>query len=304
MKKALTYLVIMGIALAAALNYEIFVFPNRFAPAGLNGICTMIQYVTGISVGYMSLVINIPLAILVYHQVSKSLAIRSMTYVVTFSLALVVLDRFDLSAFYYVTENGTSTILGPLVAGIIYGGCYSVLVNCRAFSGGTDFIAAIIHKFHPERETLWLIFGLNVMVALVSFFVYDYRVEPVILCIMYSFMSSTVTDRMSKSLRAAVRFEIITEYPEEISRDIITKLHHTTTVMPAKGMYLGKQTHVLVCIVNKSQVTALSRIIRSYPQTFAVMGAVNEVMGNFKRLSSDGREEKPILDPGDAQAVS
>ena len=80
-RKALTYAFIVGLALLCALNYQLFVFPNRFAPAGLNGICTIIQHVFGISVGYLSLVINIPLALLVYFRVSKPLAIRSMVYV-------------------------------------------------------------------------------------------------------------------------------------------------------------------------------------------------------------------------------
>jgi uncharacterized membrane-anchored protein YitT (DUF2179 family) len=235
MKKVLTYLVIIVIALLAALNYEIFVFPNRFAPAGLNGICTMIQHVFGISVGYMSLIINIPLAILVYFQISKSLAVRSMVYVVTFSLALVLLDHVDLSRFYYVTDTGTSTILGPLVAGIVYGACYSMLVQASAYSGGTDFIAALIHKHHPEQNTLWLIFMLNAAVAAISFFVYDFKIEPVILCIMYSFTSSTITDRLTKSGRSAVRFEIVTDYPQEISDAIIYQLHHSATLIPARA---------------------------------------------------------------------
>ena len=55
MKKVWTYLVIAFIALLASVNYELFVFPNQFAPSGINGICTMIQYVTGVSVGYLSL---------------------------------------------------------------------------------------------------------------------------------------------------------------------------------------------------------------------------------------------------------
>ena len=149
-RKVLTYSVIVALALVCAINYELFVFPNRFAPAGLNGICTMIQYLSGISIGYLSLIINIPLAIWVYFQVSKPLAVRSMVYVVTFSVATVLLDYVDLSGIAYATENGTSKILGPLVAGIINGGCYSMLVRASAYSGGTDFVAAIIHKFHPE----------------------------------------------------------------------------------------------------------------------------------------------------------
>ena len=300
--KYLTYAVIVGIALIAALNYEIFVFPNKFAPAGLNGICTMIQHVFGISLGYMSLVINIPLAILVYIFVSKPLAVRSMVYVGTFSVGLILFDRMDLSMFHYATESGTSTIMGPLVAGIIFGYCYSVLVKCSAYSGGTDFVAAMIHKKKPEQNTLWIIFSLNVLVALCSYFVYDYKIEPVIMCILYSFTSSTVTDRMGRSGREAVRFEIITNYPNEISEEIILKLKHSATMIPAKGMYLGKETSILYCIVNKTQVTALARIIAKYPNTFAVMDSVSEVMGNFKHLNADGREEISFLDSGDGIA--
>ncbi len=300
--KSLTYGVIVAIALVAALNYEIFVFPNKFAPAGLNGICTMIQHVFGISLGYMSLIINIPLAILVYLFVSKPLAVRSMVYVVTFSLGLIALDQMDLSAFHYITESGTSTIMGPLVAGIIFGYCYSILVKCSAYSGGTDFVAAMIHKKHPEQNTLWIIFSLNVVVALCSYFVYDYKIEPVIMCILYSFTSSTVTDRMGRSGREAIRFEIITDYPNEIADEIIRKLHHSATLIPAKGMYLGQEKSILYCVINKTQVTALSRIISQYPHTFAVMDNVSEVMGNFKHLDADGREERNILDSGDGKA--
>ena len=299
----MTYFVIILIALIAAVNYEIFVFPNKFAPAGLNGLCTMVQHIAGISVGFLSLIINIPLAIWVYFEISKPLAVRSMVYVVTFSVAILILDRVDLSAFYYVTETGTSAILGPLVAGIIWGGCYSLLVQCSAYSGGTDFIAAIIHKRKPEQNMFYLIFALNVVIALLSFFVYDYKIEPVILCILYAFTSSTVTDRLTKNGRSAIRFEIVTDYPNEISNEIITKLHHSATLVPGKGMFMGKPTNILICVVNKSQMAALSRIVRKYPYTFAVMSSVSEVMGNFKRLDSDGNLEKKLLDDGDGKAI-
>lgn len=303
MKKALTYLVIVILALICALNYEIFIFPNQFAPSGLNGICTMIQHVSGISVGYLSLIINIPLALWVYFEISKPLAVRSMLYVGTFSVALLLLDHVDLSAFYYVTDTGTSAILGPLVGGVIYGSCYSMLVQCSAYSGGTDFIAAIIHKRKPEQNMFYIIFALNVAVAMLSYFVYDYRIEPVILCILYAFMSSTVSDRLNKNGRSAVCFEIITDYPQEISREIIEKLNHSTTLIPARGMYSGRETNLLICVVNKTQVAAISRIVRKYPNTFAIMDPVSEVMGNFKRMDSDGREEKNLLDSADGKAV-
>lgn len=299
LKKVWTYLCIVAIAMICALNYNLFIFPNKFAPAGINGICTMIQYLTGINVGYMSLLINIPLAIWVYLKVSKPLAVRSMVYVAVFSVSLVVLEHVDLSAFAYSTANGTSTILGPLVGGIIYGFSYSLLVKASANSGGTDFVAAAIHKNRPDLNFFYILFALNAFVAITSYFVYDYKIEPVLLCIMYCFTSSTITDKLAKSGRSAVCFEIITDYPEEISNEIIEKLHHSCTLIPAKGMYSGRQTNMLVCVVNKTQVAALTQIVKKYPNTFAVMDLVSEVMGNFKRLDSQGHQQPELLDQGD-----
>ena len=302
-RKVLTYLMIVGIALLCALNYQLFVFPNKFAPAGLNGICTMIQYVFGISVGYLSLLINIPLAILVLRKVGKSMAFRGMLYVVSFSLFLILLEKLDLSRFAYETANGTSKILGPLVAGIINGVCYSLLVRYSSCSGGTDFVAAVIHKSRPDLNFFFVSFSINTLVAIASYFVYDYQMEPVILCVLYSFMSSTVSDRVFKSGRTAVRFEIITDYPQEISDAIIHQLHHSATLLPGKGMYLGREKNILICVVNNNQLSALSAIIREYPHTFAVMSQVSEVMGNFKRLDNRGKDEKEFLDKGDSSAV-
>lgn len=303
MKKFWTYLVIAGVAMLSAVNYELFVFPNQFAPSGLNGICTIIQYLSGISVGYLSLIINVPLALWCYKEVSKPIALRSMVYVLIFSVGLLVLDTLDLSAFHYYTESGTSKILGPLVAGVIQGYVFSILAKASAYSGGVDFISAVIHKRDPSRSVYGITFTMNVFIAGASYFVYDYQMEPVLLCILYSFMSSTVVERLMKSGREAICFEIITEFPEEITADIIKKTHHTTTLIPAKGMYSGNETNVLLCVVNKTQAATVSRIIRRYPHTFAVMDQVSEVMGNFKEMDSANREVKHFLDHGDGQTL-
>lgn len=302
-KKVWTYFVIVFIALIAALNYELFVFPNQFAPSGINGICTMIQYVSGVSVGYLSLLINVPLALWCYIEVSKPVALRSMVYVIVFSLGLLILDRIDLSPFIYATENGTSKILGPLVAGIIQGYVYSILVKASAYTGGTDFISAIIHKRNPNKPFFGMSFTINSVIAIASYFVYGYQMEPVILCILYSFMSTNVGERLMKSGREAISFEIVTDYPEEISRELIEKLHHSATLIPAKGMYSGRETSILLCVVNKTQAAYVSRIVHRYPHTFAIVDPVSQILGNFKNLSSDGKEIREVLDAGDGKTL-
>lgn len=303
LKRVWTYLAIAAVAMLAALNYELFVFPNAFAPSGLNGICTMIQYVSGVSVGYLSLLINIPLALIVYFKVSKPIAVRSMVYVIVFSVGLLILDKVDLTPFAYSTANGTSHILGPLTAGLIMGYIYAILMKASAYTGGTDFVAAIIHAKNPEKSVYGLSFLMNALVAVSSYFVYDFKMEPVLLCILYSFASTNMAERFLKNGRSAVRFEIITNYPEQISKEIINKLHHTATVFPAKGMYNGKEVDIVMCVVNNSQMAALSQIVQRYPHTFAIMSQVNEVMGNFRHYSKQGQEVVPVLDQGDGKTV-
>ena len=303
MRKVFTYAIILLLAFGNAVSYHLFVFPNRFAPSGLNGLCTIIQELFGLNVGYLSLIINIPLALVVFRLVNRKLAFRSMVYVLVFSAMLVVLEKVDLSNFAYSTDNGTSTILGPLVAGIISGFVYGILVKCSAYTGGMDYVASLVRIKRPDLNFFYVTFVINVAVAFISYFVYGYQIEPVLLCILYSFMSSTVSDNMLKSGRSAIRFEIITDTPEELSQAIIEKLHRSATLIPAKGMYSGQEKNILICVINKSQIATLSKIIRNHPNSFAIMSSVNEVMGNFKKLNTESKENKDFLDSGESSAV-
>ena len=74
MKKAFEHLRVALAAVLLAFVYYVFIVTNGFAPAGLNGIATMIQYKTGFSISYMSLLINIPLSVLAYFLVQKDFA--------------------------------------------------------------------------------------------------------------------------------------------------------------------------------------------------------------------------------------
>ena len=50
-------------------------------------------------------------------------------------------------------------------------------------------------------------------------------------------------------------------------------------------------------------VAKLTAIINSYPNTFAIIDPVSEVMGNFKKFDNSGNPEKKILDSADGKAV-
>jgi len=300
MKKFVSYAMVVLIALMMALNYQLFVFPNRFAPAGLNGIFTMIQHVLGFKLSYTSILLNVPLAIIVFFAISKPFALRSLVYTLCFSGFLMLFDNVDLSAFVYSTT--VSTLLGPAVAGLItgFGGYYMHRVG--ACYGGTEFVAKLIHKRKPTFNLFSIIFALNVVVAIASYFVYDYKIEPVLLCIIYSYGSSSVRDNLNRKHNSAARCEIVTSDPEELGREIIQTLHHSATQLNGKGLYTGEEKTMLVCIVNQSQITELTKLVAKYPDSFVTVSQVNAVLGNFKRLDSNSQPEKQIYDAGKATA--
>ncbi len=296
LKIVMSYLMILLIALMMAVNYQLFVFPNSFAPAGLNGIFTMIQHVLGFKLSYTSIILNIPLAIISFFVNSKPRALRSLTYVLAFSGFLMLLDTVDLSAFAYTTT--VSTLLGPAVAGLITGFGGYMMHKMNACYGGTEFLAGFIQKRNPNFNFFNVIFVLNISVALISYFVYDYRIEPVLLCIIYSYFSSNVRENMNRKYQSAIRCEIVTEHPDELCDGIIHHLHHTATRYPAEGIFSGREKTVLVCVVNHSQVAELTRLVTQYPGSFVTLSAVSTVMGNFKRLDSHGNPQVQLFDGG------
>lgn len=298
LKIVASYMLIIITALAMAFNYHLFVFPNRFAPAGLNGLFTMLQYLFDFKMGYATIILNVPLAIISYFVNSKPRALRTLTYCVAFSTFLTLLDYVNLTAFVYSTTS--STILGPLVAGLITGFCGYVLYKVNACYGGTEFIAGFIHKYKPNVNFFNIIFVLNVVVAIVSYFVYGYNIEPVLLCILYCYTSSNLRTSMNHRQQSAVRCEIITEHAEEINQAIIRQLHHSATEITGKGAYTGKEKSVLLCIVNPSQVAELTKIVAQYPDSFVVVSSATRIMGNFKRLDSHGKPEVELFDAGNA----
>ena len=282
-KALLSYAQVVGLACLMGVNYEIFVFPNAFAPAGINGLATMMQYLLHISIGYLSLLINLPLILLAWKKVDPDFARKTLAFVLTFSAVTLVLGRMDLSGISYHT--GSSAILGPVAAGVINGAVYGLAIRQNGSTGGTDIVAAWVRKKRPEASLVWLIFALNASVAVLSFFVYGYQFEPVILCLIYCYLSSSISDAILKGGKSALKFEVITRHPEALSRQLMDHLHHGVTVLQAEGMYSETPRCLLICVVNRHQVVQFQEILARFPDTFAYVSGVNETLGNFKHIA-------------------
>ena len=278
------YLVISIIAVLGALNYQVFVFPNDFAPSGLNGILTIIRHLFGINFGMMYLILNLPLLAFAHHLMHGRYAIHTLVFVVVFSVANMVFKNVNLSAITFYGKDSGERIMAAVAAGVFNGLNYGISMRLGGSTGGMDIVGSIVNYKKPELNLVWIVFGINVAIAVASFFAYGMDYVPVILCIIYSFVTSRVGDFILKGTRFATKFEIITSSPEELSQALMTRLHHGCTVLPARGMYSHTDKSLLICVVNRRQIAEFGKIIKEFNDTFAIMSPVLRTYGNFKQI--------------------
>ena len=176
---------------------------------------------------------------------------KTLTFVLAFSAVNLILGRVDLSALAYHT--GSSAILGSVAAGVVSGAVYGWVIRRNGSTGGTDIVAAWVRKKRPEASLVWVIFTLNASVAVLSFFVYGCQFERVILCLIYCYLSSSISDTILKGGKSAMKFEVITRQPEELSRQLCSS-STTASRCSRRRMYSETPRCLLICVVNRHQV--------------------------------------------------
>ena len=293
MNKIWGYSQIILSAILLAFVYYIFIIENSFAPAGLNGIATMIQYKTGFSISYMSLLINVPLSVLAYFLVQKDFAVKTLLFSVVYSVSFLLLQNSTLDFIQY-NALGHDTIYPVILSGVIGGAVYGTCFRNNASTGGTDVVSRYINKIRPDTNFFAVTFILNGIVAVSSIFVYSegaLNYKPMALCILYCFLSSFVGNLLLKTTKTAYKFTVITPHNKALIAEITTKLHHGCTEMDVTGSYTGTKRTLLICVVNKHQLHDVQKILSKYPDTFSYFEVVNETYGNFKNIKAKEQQK-------------
>ena len=278
MKKIFLYLSIILLAFLSAFNYSVFIFPNHFAPAGIDGIFTMLQDITQLNMGYFSLLANIPLLIVAFFVLNRAFSLRTTIYVLTFSLSIIFMKHIGISAFGYQTNTGTSIILAPIAAGVIRGILYALTLKLNASSSGVDIIAALVKHKKPHLDLMHVIFIFNVFVALSSYFVYGFKPEPVICSMLYTFITSSVSSHLRSTKNKTVKYEIITQDAETLCADITSKLHLTATILHANGAYSGTNTNIVLCVVPQNKAPFFEDFLLQHPESIVFKSEVNRTL--------------------------
>ncbi|MBQ4098104.1 MAG: YitT family protein [Clostridia bacterium] len=276
--------VIAGLVVSVA--YYFFQNSNGFAPGGVGGLATMTYHLTGYSIpwAYLMLAFNIPIFILVTIFVNKKLGVFLIIYMLVQSFGTELWKLLDFKPYSLANNVEDFNIVFACIAtGVISGFGFSIMLRRFGASGGTYAISALIKRANPALNVAYVSFLMDSSVVGISFFVYDMKITPVICTLVNLFIANVVVDNFLSGMKIGYKFEIITDKPEELSQELIEKLHHGVSEIKVMGMYSHTEKYMVVCIIRKKQVGEMMKIIKRYPGTFANYSKVNEVFGRFKK---------------------
>ena len=278
------YAIAAGMIVGTA--YHFFQNSNGFAPGGVGGLATITHHLLQDKISWSVLMIafNLPIFVLVSAFINKKLGAILSIYMVVQSFIPRLYEA--LGANPYCLENNHedfNIVFACIATGVISGFGFSLMLKRFGASGGTYGISALIKKFNPEKNIAYVSFIMDASVVLIAFFVYGMKITPVICTLCNLFIANVIVDHGLSGIKNGYKFEIITNHPEELSKELLNRLHHGVTEIRVHGMYSDTDKYMLVCIINKRQIGVMMKILKNYPDTFASFEKVNEVFGNFKR---------------------
>ena len=266
--------------------YFFFQNSNGFAPGGVGGLATITYYLLDYNVpwAYLMIAFNLPIFILVTIFVNKKLGVYLIIYMLVQSFGTELLALLGAKP-YSATHNGTDfeIVFACIATGVISGFGFSIMLRRFGASGGTYAISSLIKKAKPASNVAYVAFWLDSSVVGIAFFVYGMRITPVICTLLNLFIANIVVDYFLSGIKSGYKFEIITDKPDELSNELIEKLHHGVTEIKVIGMYSKTEKYMIVCIIRKKQIGEMMKIIKKYQGSFASFSKVNEVFGRFRK---------------------
>ncbi len=295
-------LTVIFVSVFVAAGLHVFVYKADFAPSGVDGAATMLQYASEkwwgkkINAGVFTFALNFPLLVAAWFILKKRYVIYTIIYTIVISATLALLDAWGVPQ-YDCTIEGTynSHVVAAIFGGVMQG-VSGILLRIGGSAGGADVIGCMIQKKFPHMNVEKIIAYVSYAVVAVAFFVYG-NINSVCLSIINIFVCEKITSIVLKSNRSAVKFEIITtkKHLEEIKQYIIFELQHGATLIKCQGVFSEEDKEMLVCLINYRQIPEFLKKIKEIPDTFLYYADVVGIRGNFDFDIVKEREEDVFL---------
>jgi uncharacterized membrane-anchored protein YitT (DUF2179 family) len=280
---------IVGSALLA-ISIDMFTAPNHIAPGGLSGICTMINYLTKLPIGVMTLLLNIPVFIWAFVEIDFSSVVKSFVAMIISSVAI------DVFSWFVVPYNG-SVMLACIFGGVLQGIALALIFMRSATTGGTDLIAQLLGRhvrFLPIGKLMLCVDGLVVIASAVVY----HSIENAMYAIIAIFVCSKLIDVIlyGTDIGTGKVLFIISSKSHEIADEILSDVDRGVTILDSRGAYSGKEGEVLLCAVRRFEVAQVKDIVHTIDHNaFLIVGEAGEITGEgFRPAKVDPRRAKRL----------
>ncbi len=255
-----------------AIAIMMFSAPNQIAPGGMSGFATITNVLTGVPIGTISLLLNIPLLLLGYKTLGKKFTFNTLRSV---AIMTICMDYVYINLTPYTGDR----LLASLFAGAIIGAGVGVVFMRGSTTGGTDIIIKMILRKFPYFSVGRISMGINLIVLSLAVIVYG-NIESALYGLIMTVVSGWMLDSIIYGSNVGKYCTIVTRKGDEVSKALISDLKRGVTIMDARGAYSGTTTEVLVCVVRKNEYFKLKNTVKSIdPTSFIIVTEANDIIG-------------------------
>lgn len=256
-----------------------FLLPNHLSTGGFSGIGTIVYYLWNIPVGTTNFVINIPLLILAYLKIGKYFILKAIGGTISLSLFLNILETLP-----SLTED---RLLACIYGGILMGFGTALIFKANASTGGTDLITTLLKKFNVQIRTSNIVIIFDTIIVLLSVLFFR-TIEVGLYSAIAIYLMGKMIDISFEGINFSKMIIIISDKYDQISDSINKVLVRGTTGLYGKGMYTNKERTILLCVVNRNEVSKIRKIVDEVDKNaFIVISNAREVFGKGFKEGSD-----------------
>ncbi len=256
-----------------------FLLPNHLSTGGFSGIATIVYYLWNIPVGTTNFIINIPLLILAYLKIGKYFILKAVGGTILLSFFLNILEGLP-----SLTED---RLLACIYGGILMGLGTALIFKAGASTGGTDLITTLVKRFNVEIRTSNIVIIFDTIIVLLSVLFFR-TIEVGLYSAIAIYLMGKMIDISFEGINFSKMIFIISDKYGEISDNINKSLVRGTTGLYGKGMYTNKERTILLCVVNRNEVSKIRKIVDEVDKNaFIVISNAREVFGKgFKEYNA------------------
>lgn len=252
-----------------------FAIKNIYDPVGLvtggvSGIAIILKDQFEIPLWVTNTALNVPLFLASIRIKGWSFIKRTLVATVALSLSLYVIPEVP----FLMEDLFLTALFGGLISGV---GAGLVFIS-HATTGGTDMLAALLHRWIKHYTMVQIMQVLDAIVVMVGASVFG--ITYALYALIAIFALTKVSDGLIEGLKFSKVAFIISEKSGEIAQAIMKELERGVTGLDAKGMYSGKNKNVLFCVVAKKEIVQLKELVVGHDsQAFVIVSDAREVLG-------------------------